>query len=157
MDTSNPGPTNGNDNDESSSLWEACVIGQGAMLHEIGHALGADYTESPTGIMTGDLDFPYGNIMQRGYARHWPKNFLARTAYCYANKTEGSIVEDGDGDGDSKMVNPSRWDLKDAVNSSLQPHFWIPGDRNVDAALKSAGPSVVIIKGGEGDDYSLEI
>lgn len=152
MDTTEPGTTVGNDNDECSSLWEACAIGQGAMLHEIGHAFGGDHTETSTVRMQGDQEYPNGNIMQRGYAQHWPKNFLSRTVYCSANKTEGSVVEDGDGD--SKMVNPSRLDLKDAINFSLQPHFWIPGDRDLDAALRSAEPSVVVIKEGEDDDYS---
>ena len=55
--------TVGNDNGECNSLREACFVGQGAFLHEVGHAFGADHT---TGIMA------------RGYSKHWPRNFLSR-------------------------------------------------------------------------------
>lgn len=105
--------------------------------------------------MKDDADYPNGNIMQRGYAQHWPKNFLPQTAYCSAKKSEGSFVEDGHGD--SKMVNPARWDLKDAVNFSLQPHFWIPEDKVLDVTSRSASPSIVLIKEDDSEDYSLEI
>ena len=52
-----------NDNGECNTLREACFVGQGAFLHEVGHAFGADHT---TGIMA------------RGYSKHWPRNFLAQ-------------------------------------------------------------------------------
>lgn len=55
--------TVGNDNGECNTLREACFVGQGAFLHEVGHAFGADHT---TGIMA------------RGYSKHWPRNFLPR-------------------------------------------------------------------------------
>ena len=56
--------TVGNDNGECNILREACFVGQGAFLHEVGHAFGADHT---TGIMA------------RGYSKHWPHNFLAHS------------------------------------------------------------------------------
>ena len=40
--------TVGNDNGECNTLREACFVGQGAFLHEVGHAFGADHT---TGIV----------------------------------------------------------------------------------------------------------
>ncbi|KAG9255154.1 putative peptidase family-domain-containing protein [Emericellopsis atlantica] len=70
LDTTRPGVTVGNDNNECESMWEACTVGQGAFLHEVGHAFGAPHT-------TG--------IMMRGYARDWAVCFLARTAK--SNKT----------------------------------------------------------------------
>ncbi|CAK3980803.1 Hypothetical predicted protein [Lecanosticta acicola] len=56
-----PGDAVGNDNNECNSLARACYIGQGAFLHKVGHAFGADHT---TGIMA------------RGYSKFWAHNFL---------------------------------------------------------------------------------
>lgn len=144
-DTSVPGETVGNDNGECGTTWEACAIGQGAFLHEVGHAFGADHTESLT-----------GNIMMRGYAQHWPKNFLSHTAYYSAKKTDGCAVEDGGCD--PIMVNPARWDLKDALNFHLQDHFWFPGDKVSDSALRHAIPSMEFIETDDDDseDYILK-
>lgn len=146
MDTSSPGETVGNDEGECGTAWEACATGQGAFLREVGHAFGAGQTENLTGEMGPGRLYPVGNIMQRGYAHHWPKNFLSHTAYCSANGTDGFCVEDGDGDG--KMVNPARWDLKDALAFRIQPHFWVPGDAYFDAAFRSAMPEVRLVEGG---------
>lgn len=56
------GDTVGNDNGECDTMRGACFVGQGAFLHEVGHAFGADHT---TGIMA------------RGYSKSWGLNFLA--------------------------------------------------------------------------------
>ncbi|KAH8690259.1 putative peptidase family-domain-containing protein [Talaromyces proteolyticus] len=56
------GDTVGNDNGECDTMRNACFVGQGAFLHEVGHAFGADHT---TGIMA------------RGYSKDWGRNFLA--------------------------------------------------------------------------------
>lgn len=80
-----------NDDGECETAWEACSIGQGASLHEVGHAFGAPHT---TGIMA------------RGYAQEWPKNFLSQTAYCAKNKSDGISVIDGE------FENNARGDLK---------------------------------------------
>lgn len=56
-----PGDTIANDNGESGTASQACFIGQGAFLHEVGHAFGADHT---TGIMA------------RGYNKSWAMNFI---------------------------------------------------------------------------------
>ena len=61
LDSTAAGDTVGNDNGECDSLRQACFVGQGAFLHEVGHAFGADHT---TGIMA------------RGYSKHWGRNFL---------------------------------------------------------------------------------
>jgi putative peptidase family protein len=108
LDTANPGDTVGNDCGDCGTMWEACSIGQGAFLHEVGHAFGADHT---TGIMA------------RGYARHWPRNFLVRTGYCSGLNQEGFVVVDGE------TENDARWDIREALIFRQQPQFWLPGDQ----------------------------
>ncbi|KAF9888526.1 hypothetical protein FE257_008633 [Aspergillus nanangensis] len=56
------GDTVGNDNGECDTMRGACFVGQGAFLHEVGHAFGAGHT---TGIMA------------RGYSKTWGANFVA--------------------------------------------------------------------------------
>jgi hypothetical protein len=53
----------GNDNGECNTMSQACFVGQGAFLHEVGHAFGHPHT---TGIMA------------RGYSKHWGRNFVAQ-------------------------------------------------------------------------------
>ncbi|KAF7718243.1 Uncharacterized protein PECH_002058 [Penicillium ucsense] len=60
-DLTAPGETVGNDNGECDTLRGACFVGQGAFLHEVGHAFGAEHT---TGIMA------------RGYSKTWGVNFI---------------------------------------------------------------------------------
>ncbi|KAJ5168530.1 uncharacterized protein N7482_004124 [Penicillium canariense] len=60
-DMTPPGDTVGNDNGECETMRGACFVGQGAFLHEVGHAFGADHT---TGIMA------------RGYSKSWAMNFV---------------------------------------------------------------------------------
>ncbi|KAL4786810.1 putative peptidase family-domain-containing protein [Aspergillus varians] len=55
------GDTVGNDNGECGTMRGACFVGQGAFLHEVGHAFGAGHT---TGIMA------------RGYSKAWAVNFV---------------------------------------------------------------------------------
>lgn len=124
LDTTDPGDTVGNDNNECGTMWEACSIGQGAFLHEVGHAFGADHT---TGIMA------------RGYAQDWSKNFLSRTAYCAHNKREGAVVIDGE------TKNDARWDLCDALSFRVQPHFRLPADPILTRDMVTAEPSVQVV------------
>jgi hypothetical protein len=119
LDTKVPGKTVGNDNGECGTFWEACAVGQGAFLHEVGHAFGAPHT---TGIMA------------RGYSRHWPRNFMVRTAYCSGLDQDGFVVVDG------QTENTARWDMGDALSFRLLPHFWLPGDRRLGAATRRAAP-----------------
>ena len=62
FDHTSAGDMVGNDSGECNTLREACFVGQGAFLHEVGHAFGADHTSG---------------IMARGYSKHWSRNFIA--------------------------------------------------------------------------------
>ncbi|TQN69658.1 putative zinc metalloproteinase [Colletotrichum shisoi] len=117
-------------------LEEACAVGQGAFLHEVGHAFGAPHT---TGIMA------------RGYARHWPRCFLARTAYSRSDNREGLSVVDDDG-----TENDARWDLRDALSFRSLDHFRLPDDARLPAAARSAAPVVSPVNVGA-EDAGLEI
>ncbi|PGG99767.1 hypothetical protein GX51_06139 [Blastomyces parvus] len=136
LDTGAPGPTLGNDCGECATVWEACSIGQGAFLHEVGHAFGAPHT---TGIMA------------RGYAEHWPRNFLPRTAYSAAHNRQGVTVVEG------QTRNDARWDLRDALSFRLFPHFWIPGDEVFEPGVRAETPSAVVIEHRDGDPAKLGI
>ncbi|KAL5348065.1 hypothetical protein ACLOAV_006545 [Pseudogymnoascus australis] len=137
LDYKIPGDTVGNDNNECGTMWEACSIGQGAFLHEVGHAFGAPHTSG---------------IMERGYAQDWPKSFLGGTSYCSAKKTQGVTVVDGE------TPNNSTWDLSDALSFSVQPHFWHPMDPvpNVEH-LKIEPSALVIVEDGQEDVLKLII
>lgn len=121
LDAGSPGPTVGNDNDECGSFWEACSVGQGAFLHEVGHAFGAPHT---TGIMA------------RGYSRHWPRNFVTQTAYCSSRDEQGLVVIDGE------TENNARWDLRESLMFRSLPHFWMPGDVKMPKEIRAAAPTV---------------
>ncbi|KAL3458205.1 putative peptidase family-domain-containing protein [Aspergillus heterothallicus] len=66
VDGAVPGDTVGNDNGQCETMRGACFVGQGALLHEVGHAFGAAHTSG---------------IMARGYARSWGMNFLEYQGY----------------------------------------------------------------------------
>ncbi|KAL2807816.1 putative peptidase family-domain-containing protein [Aspergillus granulosus] len=61
IDQMPPGNTVGNDNGECDTMRGACFVGQGAFLHEVGHAFGARHTSG---------------IMARGYSKTWAMNFI---------------------------------------------------------------------------------
>lgn len=107
LDESAPGDRVGNDNGECVSMWRACAVGQGAFLHEVGHAFSAPHTSG---------------IMARGYSKDWPKSFLAKTAYCAHDKTEGvePVMID--------TPNDCRWDVRDMLRFANLPHFRLPSD-----------------------------
>ena len=124
LDEQAPGDTVGNDNNECGTMWEACAIGQGAFMHEVGHAFGSGHTSG---------------IMARGYAQHWPRNFLARTAYCLA-KQQGPV--------DTflpESENNAVWDLQDALSYRMLPHFKLPSDPKAWIVMKTARPSVEVL------------
>lgn len=108
LDMTPPGDRVGNDNDECATMWEACAVGQGAMLHEVGHAFSAPHT---TGIMA------------RGYSPDWPRCFLSRTARCVHRDT-GPIEPVRPG----KTPNECKWDVRDMLRFANQRHFALPGD-----------------------------
>jgi hypothetical protein len=117
-DTRHPGDKVGNDNGECHTFWEACTIGQGAHIHEVGHAFGAPHRPG---------------IMERGYAQDWPKNFLSKTAYCGHSKSEGTAVTE-------TTPNDARWNLSDALMFRALPHFRLPMDKVLPQQLRDAVP-----------------
>ncbi|KAI8218685.1 putative zinc metalloproteinase [Colletotrichum sp. SAR 10_86] len=135
-DTRVPGRTVGNDNGECATFWEACCVGQGAFLHEVGHAFGAPHT---TGIMA------------RGYPRHWARNFLTMTARA-AHTREPEVYVDGE-----RTMNDARWDLRDALSFRMLPHFWLPGDKRIKEADARTSAPVVSVVNPETDDVGIEI
>ncbi len=118
-DTRAPGDKVGDDNGECSSMWEACTIGQGAMLHEVGHAFGSPHRPG---------------IMERGYAQDWPKHFLPKTAYCRRHNKDGVLV-------DETTPNGARWNLADALSFWMLPHFRLPTDPALTAEQRKEAPS----------------
>ncbi|VUC33073.1 unnamed protein product [Clonostachys rosea] len=107
LDTSLPGDTVGNDNDECVTNWEACAVGQGAFLHEVGHAFSAPHT---TGIMA------------RGYSRDWTKCFLSTIAYSGYLKRQDEIPIT------NETKHQCHWDLEDMLRFYNLPHFRLPSD-----------------------------
>jgi Putative peptidase family len=121
LDTRNPGPTVGNDCHECGTFWEACAIGQGAFLHEVGHAFGAPHSSG---------------IMVRGYSGFWPRNFLTKTAYWSHRNQKGVDVIEGE------TENEARWDLSDTLNWKNLPHFRLPSDVPLPWDLLAKLPSI---------------
>lgn len=107
LDTKFPGDIVGNDNGECATNWEACAVGQGAFLHEVGHAFSAPHT---TGIMA------------RGYSRDWAKCFLSTVAYSGYKKRRDNIPITKDTQHDC------HWDLEDMLRFLNLPHFQHPSD-----------------------------
>lgn len=125
LDTTCPGDTVGNDNGECLTMWEACSAGQGAFLHEVGHAFSASHT-------TG--------IMGRGYSQHWPRAFLAQTGYCAFRETDGiASVKKG-------TPNEAVWDMRDAVRFKNLLHFRLASDKPMDPTIATAAPKVELVE-----------
>ncbi|KAH7347064.1 putative peptidase family-domain-containing protein [Pyrenochaeta sp. MPI-SDFR-AT-0127] len=117
-DTRAPGDKVGNDNGECGTMWEACTIGQGAHLHEVGHAFGSPHRPG---------------IMERGYAQDWPKHFLSKTANGRHLKAQASIIDD-------ETLNNARWNLADALAFRMLPHFRLPTDPVLPIEERNAAP-----------------
>ncbi|KAK0384866.1 hypothetical protein NLU13_7344 [Sarocladium strictum] len=112
LDTEIPGNRVGNDNGECESMWEACSVGQGAFLHEVGHAFSAPHSSG---------------IMMRGYSGDWPKCFLSKTVYCRRTQTEGiSPVT-------AETLHDCHWDVRDLLRFRTLPHFRQPDDKDLHA------------------------
>lgn len=125
-----PGNNIGNDNGECNTLWEACTIGQGAHLHEVGHAFGSPHRPG---------------IMKRGYAQDWPKNFVTKTGYCGHRKAQGITVYE-------ETPNHARWDLADALAFRMLPHFHLPTDSRMTVEQRNALPSIDVEHVGEDEE-----
>ncbi|EJD32777.1 hypothetical protein AURDEDRAFT_77464 [Auricularia subglabra TFB-10046 SS5] len=127
LDTTPSGSRVGNDNEECGTGWQACAVGQGAFLHEVGHAFGCPHT---------------AGIMSRGYAHDWPKVFLPRTSPGVLPRgtlTAVTPVVDGE------TPNDAVWDLRDALNFTFLRHFRLPSDvRSLSASAASAFPVVEV-------------
>ncbi|KAL4910845.1 hypothetical protein BDW74DRAFT_141985 [Aspergillus multicolor] len=124
-DDTETGDSVGNDNGQCGTMQGACFVGQGAFLHEVGHAFMAGHS---------------CGIMGRGYARGWGRAFVEIPH-------EGSAIAcSGGDDGRRDGVDEAKWDLRDALQFKLLPHFALPGDRLpaiLDAAeFRRAGISV---------------
>jgi Putative peptidase family len=122
-DPRNPGGTVGNDANECASMWEACSIGQGAFLHEVGHAFGNPHRPG---------------IMERGYSKYWPRCFLPFTAYCNRDQSLGLRLVTAD------TESMARWDIVDALSFMHQAHFRLPNDPLLTEDCKSAIPEVIV-------------
>ncbi|KAH8921855.1 hypothetical protein BT69DRAFT_1335211 [Atractiella rhizophila] len=102
----------GNDAGQCGTFWEACCIGQGAFLHELGHALGLPHQSE--------------GIMRRGYVE-WNRSFVSKEAHCKRTKSAG--MEDTSGETTNK------WHLFDLYTFRFHPCFRQPGDKTSSADL----------------------
>jgi hypothetical protein len=125
LDPTPPGDTVGNDNKECDSMWRACAVGQGAFLHEVGHAFGAPHTEG---------------IMLRGYSPHWPKAFLGSV------RGAGGRLEAVT----SETKHDCRWGIADALKFKRLRHFWVPRD----GVLSDEVPTIDAGRGKDGTQES---
>ncbi|KAK4497959.1 hypothetical protein PRZ48_010615 [Zasmidium cellare] len=125
LDATPPGETVGNDNGECVSMARACFIGQGAFLHEVGHAFGADHTEG---------------IMKRGYSKGWGSQFLDHQSLAISSKTH---TEDGQ----------AKWAVQDVLRFNTMPHFRIPGDEPVTQEFINAEIQVKVDIDGDGTEW----
>lgn len=114
LDIDVPGDRVGDDNGECASMWEACSVGQGAFLHEVGHAFSAPHSSG---------------IMMRGYSRDWPKCFLSRTAYCRHSRCEGTSPVT------NETPHDCHWDIRDLLRFRRLPHFQQPYDMDLDDSV----------------------
>ena len=126
LDTHPSGHLVGNDNGECGTGWQACAVGQGAFLHEVGHAFGRPHT---TGIMA------------RGYAHDWPKNFLPFTA---PGVLSSGMLAAVDPVIEGKTRNEAVWDLTDALHFTFLPHFRLPDDPPRTPAALRESPAVEV-------------
>lgn len=113
LDTTSPGALVGDDNGECKSMWEACSVGQGAFLHEVGHAFSAPHSSG---------------IMLRGYSKDWPKCFLSMTAKRIQSGEEG--IEPVT----LETPNDCCWDIRDLLRFANLAHFRMPEDVPRDSA-----------------------
>ncbi|KAI0032323.1 putative peptidase family-domain-containing protein [Vararia minispora EC-137] len=95
----------GNDNGECGTFWEACCIGQGAALHEVGHAFGLPH--QPSGIML------------RGYV-DWNRSFVTKESY---NARRNSPAA-----GKVPEKHENHWCLADILHFANHPMFALPLD-----------------------------
>ena len=127
LDTTPTGDTVANDNGECDVMWRACAVGQGAFLHEVGHAFGAPHTSG---------------IMERGYSPDWPKALLGCARDVDTSSAAAVTPE---------TEHECQWDIMDALRFRTHRHFWMPGDEN----LGNGGPVVEVVEAEEEDGESF--
>ncbi|KAL2150598.1 hypothetical protein VTH82DRAFT_7161 [Thermothelomyces myriococcoides] len=127
LDETVPGDKVGNDNGECTTMWRACAVGQGAFLHEVGHAFGAAHPNHDEDGGGG------GGIMQRGYSPDWPRAFLGAVRDPAASGSKLVPVPPAEEHG-------CHWALSDGLKFRALRHFWMPGD----AEMSDEVPSVDI-------------
>lgn len=105
-----------NDAGQSGTAWEACNVGQGAFMHEIGHLLGCPH--EPSGVML------------RGYL-NWNRSFMAIEGYnLRENRRRLDIVTSSDED---------YWHRLDIMRFRFHRSFALPGEPSLNSGAK---PSV---------------
>ncbi|KAI0262594.1 putative peptidase family-domain-containing protein [Gloeopeniophorella convolvens] len=95
-----------NENGESGTFWEACVMGQGGALQQVCSGLGL--RKQPTGIM------------QRGYV-DWNRSFVARESYSARRKSPAAASVPAETE--------NRFHLADMLQLAAHPLFALPGDK----------------------------
>lgn len=93
-----------NDCNESGSSWEACNVGIGAHMHEVGHLFGCPHQES--------------GVMLRDYVR-LNRSFTTREPYSTRTKEKGGVVLTKD---------ECTWHRLDCLRFKSHPCFQIPGE-----------------------------
>ncbi|KAK6359563.1 hypothetical protein TWF696_000716 [Orbilia brochopaga] len=102
-----------NDAGESGSYWEACTVGIGAFLHEVGHAFGCPH--QPSGIMVRDyVRLNRSFVTRESYSTrtknpglrlcmpkdecHWHRLDILRFRFhpCFRSASDPPIMYDGD-------------------------------------------------------------
>ncbi|KAK6520388.1 hypothetical protein TWF506_000654 [Arthrobotrys conoides] len=102
-----------NDAGQSGSYWEACCIGVGAFLHEVGHAFGCPH--QPSGIMARDyVNFNRSFVTRESYSTrtkspglrhcmpkdecHWHRLDILRFRFhpCFKSASDPPFLIDGD-------------------------------------------------------------
>lgn len=100
----------------NSTLWESCAFSQSSFLHAVGLAFGASSDSS--------------SYRKSASARGWQKQFLSG-----AKELEESSEDAG-------MTGCAAWDLGDATNLRLSPHFALPMDNPYTEKGRAALPLV---------------
>lgn len=111
-----------NDANQSGTSWEACNIGMGAFMHEIGHLLGCPHQ-------------PYG-VMLRDYIT-WNRSFMCTEAFCARTNSPGKRI--------CLANDECGWHRLDILRFRHHPSFRLPCESPVRDAEK---PNVYCVNGG---------
>lgn len=111
-----------NDANQSGTSWEACNIGMGAFMHEIGHLLGCPHQ-------------PYG-VMLRDYIT-WNRSFMCTEAFCARTNSPGKRL--------CLAADECGWHRLDILRFRHHPGFRLPWEPRLKDAEK---PNIYSIDGG---------